>query len=172
MQNKHPLQDLLEPVIDGLGFDVVRILTIGQANPTLQIMIERKDRKDIVVEDCARASRAISEVLDEKDPIKDRYSLEVSSPGLDRPLVTLEHFQRFAGSEAKLETSVEVEKRKRFKGKILSVDDKNNIHFDMDGTEYVIPYENVAKAKLIITDEMLKAYEQDLPEEILAGIQE
>lgn len=172
MQNRHPLQDLLEPVINGLGFDVVRILTIGQANPTLQIMIERKDRKDIVVEDCAKASRAISEVLDEKDPIKDRYSLEVSSPGLDRPLVTLEHFQRFAGSEAKLETSVEVEKRKRFKGKILSVDDKNNIRFDMDGTEYVIPYENIAKAKLIITDEMLKAYEQDLPEEILAGIQE
>lgn len=172
MQNKHPLQDLLEPVVDGLGFDLVRILTIGQANPTLQIMIERKDRKDIVVEDCARASRAISEVLDEKDPIKDRYSLEVSSPGLDRPLVTLEHFQRFAGYEAKLETSVEVEKRKRFKGKILSVDDKNDIHFKMDGAEYVIPYENVAKAKLIITDEMLKAYEQDLPEEILAGIQE
>lgn len=172
MQNRHPLQDLLEPVIDGLGFDLVRILTIGQANPTLQIMIERKDRKDIVVEDCARASRAISEVLDEKDPIKDRYSLEVSSPGLDRPLVTLEHFQRFAGYEAKLETSVEVEKRKRFKGKILSVDDKNDIHFEMDGAEYVIPYENVAKAKLIITDEMLKAYEQDLPEEILAGIQE
>ncbi len=172
MQNRHPLQDLLEPVINGLGFDIVRILTIGQANPTLQIMIERKDRKDIVVEDCAKASRAISEILDEKDPIKDRYSLEVSSPGLDRPLVTLEHFQRFAGSEAKLETSVEVEKRKRFKGKILSVDDKNNIRFDMDGTEYVIPYENIAKAKLIITDEMLKAYEQDLPEEILAGIQE
>ena len=95
MQSKHPLQDMLEPEINRLGFDVVRILTIGQKNPTLQIMIERKDRTDIVVEDCATVSRAVSEILDEKDPIKDQYNLEVSSPGLDRPLTVLEHFQRF-----------------------------------------------------------------------------
>ena len=90
MQSKHPLQDMLEPEINRLGFDVVRILTIGQKNPTLQIMIERKDRTDIVVEDCATVSRAVSEILDEKDPIKDQYNLEVSSPGLDRPLTVLE----------------------------------------------------------------------------------
>lgn len=101
MQSKHPLQDMLEPEINRLGFDVVRILTIGQKNPTLQIMIERKDRTDIVVEDCATVSRAVSEILDEKDPIKDQYNLEVSSPGLDRPLTVLEHFQRFAGYDAK-----------------------------------------------------------------------
>ena len=76
MQSKHPLQDMLEPEINRLGFDVVRILTIGQKNPTLQIMIERKDRTDIVVEDCATVSRAVSEILDEKDPIKDQYNLE------------------------------------------------------------------------------------------------
>lgn len=163
---------MLEPTINELGFDVVRIVTIGQSNPTLQIMIERKDRTDIVVEDCAKVSRAVSEILDEKDPIKDQYSLEVSSPGLDRPLVTLEHFQRFCGYEAKIETSAEVEKRKRFKGKILSVDDKDNIHFEMDDEEYSIPYDDIAKAKLVLTDELLKAYEQDLPEEILAGIEE
>lgn len=117
MQSKHPLQDMLEPEINRLGFDVVRILTIGQKNPTLQIMIERKDRTDIVVEDCATVSRAVSEILDEKDPIKDQYNLEVSSPGLDRPLTVLEHFQRFAGYDAKIETSSEVDARKRFKGK-------------------------------------------------------
>lgn len=103
--------------INRLGFDVVRILTIGQKNPTLQIMIERKDRTDIVVEDCATVSRAVSEILDEKDPIKDQYNLEVSSPGLDRPLTVLEHFQRFAGYDAKIETSSEVDARQTFQRK-------------------------------------------------------
>ena len=102
MQQKHPLQDLLEPVISGLNYEVVRILTIGQKNPTLQIMIDRLDGKDITVDDCATVSRAVSAVLDEKDPIKDQYSLEVSSPGLDRPLTKLEHFKRFSGNEARI----------------------------------------------------------------------
>lgn len=164
MQTKHNLQDMLEPIINELGFDVVRITTIGQQNPTLQIMIERKDRTDIVVEDCAKVSRAVSEVLDEKDPIKDQYSLEVSSPGLDRPLTVLEHFQRFVGYEAKLETSSVIDTRKRFAGKIISVDDKNNIHFDMDEKEWVIPYDAIAKAKLVITDELLAKYEETHPE--------
>ena len=164
MQNKHPLEDMLTPVINQLGFDVVRILTIGQKNPTLQIMIERKDRTDIVVDDCATVSRAVSDILDEKDPIKDQYNLEVSSPGLDRPLTKAEHFQRFAGYEAKIETSVEVDARKRFKGRILSLDDKENIHFDMDGKEWVIPFEAVSKAKLLITDELLAKYAETHPE--------
>ena len=164
MQNKHPLEDMLTPVINQLGFDVVRILTIGQKNPTLQIMIERKDRTDIVVDDCATVSRAVSDILDEKDPIKDQYNLEVSSPGLDRPLTKAEHFQRFVGYEAKIETSVEVDARKRFKGRILSLDDKENIHFDMDGKEWVIPFEAVSKAKLLITDELLAKYAETHPE--------
>ena len=164
MQSKHPLQDMLEPTINRLGFDVVRILTIGQKNPTLQIMIERKDRTDIVVDDCATVSRAVSEILDEKDPIDDRYNLEVSSPGLDRPLTILEHFQRFVGYDAKIETTAEVDARKRFKGKIVSVDDKENIHFDMDGKEWIIPFGVVSKAKLLITDELLARYKETHPE--------
>lgn len=164
MQARHHLQDMLEPAINELGFDVVRILTIGQKNPTLQIMIERKDRTDIIVSDCAKVSRAVSEILDEKDPIKDQYSLEVSSPGLDRPLMTLEHFQRFVGMEVKLETLVEIEKRKRFTGKMVSVDDKNIIHFEMDGKEYAIPYDAVSKAKIVITDELMAKYEETHPE--------
>ena len=115
-------------------------------------------------EDCATVSRAVSEILDEKDPIKDQYNLEVSSPGLDRPLTVLEHFQRFAGYDAKIETSSEVDARKRFKGKIISVDDRENIHFDMDGKEWVIPFAAVSKAKLLITDELLAKYEETHPE--------
>lgn len=157
MQTKHPLQDLLEPVITGLGYEVVRILTIGQKNPTLQIMIDRLDGKDITVEDCATVSRTISTVLDEKDPIKDQYSLEVSSPGLDRPLTKIEHFKRFSGYEARIETAVEVEKRKRFKGVLGNVDEQNRVHIDVDGTDYAIAFNDISKAKLILTDELLQA---------------
>ncbi len=158
MQNKHHLQDMLEPIISELGYETVRIITIGQANPTLQIMIDRLDGKDIVVEDCAKVSRKVSEVLDEKDPIKDQYNLEVSSPGLDRPLTKPEHFARFAGYEAKVETDELIENRKRFKGKIISIDGENTIRFEMDGTEYAIPFDAVSKAKIVITDELLQKY--------------
>ena len=157
MQTKHPLQDLLEPAITGLGYEVVRILTIGQKNPTLQIMIDRLDGKDITVEDCATVSRTISTVLDEKDPIKDQYSLEVSSPGLDRPLTKIEHFKRFSGYEVRIETAVEVEKRKRFKGVLGNVDEQNRVHIDVDGTYYAIAFDDICKAKLILTYGLLQA---------------
>lgn len=165
MQKKHPLQEMLEPLIDEMGFDLVRVITIGNVNPTLQIMIERKDRENIVVDDCAAVSRAVSALLDEKDPIAGRYTLEVSSPGLDRPLTALENFVRFAGFEAKIETDVEIEKRKRFKGRIVRVDENDNIVFAMDGEEYIIPYEAVFKAKLLLTDELLAAAAAEAGEE-------
>lgn len=165
MQKKHPLQEMLEPLVGEMGFDLVRVITIGNVNPTLQIMIERKDRENIVVDDCAAVSRAVSALLDEKDPIAGRYTLEVSSPGLDRPLTSLENFVRFAGFEAKIETDVEIEKRKRFKGRIIRVDENDNIVFAMDGEEYLIPYEAVFKAKLLLTDELLAAAANDAGEE-------
>ena len=104
MQVKHYLTEMLEPVIEKLGYECVRIMTIGQANPTLQIMIDKTDDTEITVDDCAKVSRALSEVLDEKDPITDKYNLEVSSPGLDRPLTKPVHFMKFAGTEVKIET--------------------------------------------------------------------
>lgn len=158
--NKHPLNDLLEPVVEKLGYELVRVLTIGAKNPALQVMIDRKDGKDITVDDCAKVSRVLSDLLDEKDPIESQYALEVSSPGIDRPLTKPEHFARFAGYEAKIETSVEIEKRKRFKGRIVSIDNAQNIAFDMDSVMYAIPFADVAKAKIVITDELLKKYEE------------
>lgn len=158
MTGKHPVSDLVEPIIDKLGFETVRIMTIGNKNPTLQIMIERKDRKNLTVDDCAAVSREISVVLDEKDPIEGQYSLEVSSPGLDRPLTKEEHFKRFAGYEARIETVSEVDGRKRFKGKIIGLNQNRLIDFDMDGTEYHIPFDAVSKAKLILTEELLNKY--------------
>lgn len=158
MQIKHPLEDLLEPVIDGLGYETVRILTIGQKNPTLQIMIDRKDGTEIVVDDCAKVSRAISEVMDEKDPIDDKYSLEVSSPGLDRPLTKIEHFKKFLGYETKIETGTEVSGRKRFNGKTTAVDASGNISFVMNGENFIIPFSEINKAKIVLTNELMAAY--------------
>lgn len=157
---KHYLQDMLEPVIANLGYETVRIMTIGQVNPTLQVMIDVPDgSREINVDDCAKVSRALSAVLDEKDPIKDKYSLEVSSPGLDRPLTKPEHFARFKGYTAKVETLAEVDKRKRIKGVILGLDENNNVHIDMDGKEFVVAFDNIAKAKIVITDELWEQYQ-------------
>ena len=115
--------------------------------------------REINVDDCAKVSRALSAVLDEKDPIKDKYSLEVSSPGLDRPLTKPEHFVRFKGYIAKVETINEVDKRKRIKGVILGLDENNNVHIDMDGKEFVVAFDNIAKAKIVITDELWEQYQ-------------
>lgn len=151
---KHYLTDIIEPTVNDLGYEVVRILTIGDSNPTLQIMIEHKDyTKEITVDDCATVSRALSNMLDEKDPIENKYVLEISSPGLDRPLTKLEHFARYTDYMIKLETTEIVEKRKRFKGIIKNVSD-NIITLEMEDTLYTIAFDNIAKAKIIITDEL------------------
>lgn len=156
---KHFLEDLIEPVTDKLGYELVRVLTIGQANPTLQVMIDIKDHsRDISVDDCALVSRALSDILDEKDPIKDKYSLEVSSPGLDRPLTKPEHFMRYCGYVVKLETAEKVENRKRFKGKIVRANEQNAV-IEMENVEYTIPYLKMTKAKLVITDELWAEYQ-------------
>ena len=152
---KHYLADIIEPVIDALGYDTVRILTIGETNPTIQIMIEHKDyEKELTVDDCAKVSRAISAVMDEKDPIENKYTLEVSSPGLDRPLTKLEHFKRYINYVIKLETINVVEKRKRFKGVIENVTEDNQVVLHMEGASYNIDYDNISKAKIVITDEL------------------
>ena len=156
---KHYLQDLIEPVVERAGYELVRVLTIGQANPTLQVMIDNLDHKtDITVDDCAKVSRLLSDTLDEKDPITDKYSLEVSSPGLDRPLTKLEHFARFCGYEVKVETEEKIENRKRFKGKLLKITG-DNIVLVMDNEEYTIPFAMISKAKLVITDELWEEYQ-------------
>ncbi len=155
----HHLSSLLEPVIEGLGYEVVRIMTIGVQNPTLQIMIEPQDHGQLNVDDCAKVSRAVSALLDEKDPIAGAYTLEVSSPGIDRPLTKEEHFARFVGYEAKIETLEAVDKRKRFKGRINALKDGSVVEIEMDGTVYRIPFNLINKAKLVLTDELWNEYE-------------
>lgn len=152
------LLELIDPVADSLGLAVVRVrLMGGTLRRRLQIMAERNLDHDISVEECARLSRAVSEVLDAADPIAGEYLLEVSSPGIDRPLTRLIDFDLFEGLEARLETDRMVEGRKRFKGIVAGVEGEN-VAIDLDGEEEtaLIPFAWLADAKLVLTDELLK----------------
>lgn len=152
------LLELIDPVAESLGLAVVRVrLMGGTLRRRLQIMAERQTDHDISVEECARLSRAVSEVLDAADPIAGEYLLEVSSPGIDRPLTRLIDFDLFEGLEARLETDRMVEGRKRFKG-IVAGTEGENVAIDLDGEDEtaLIPFAWLADAKLVLTDELLK----------------
>ena len=156
---KHYLSDMIEPIVENLGYDVVRITTIGETNPTLQIMIEHKNyEEELTVEDCATISRAISAILDEEDPIENKYTLEVSSPGLDRPLTKLEHFKRYQGEMIKAETNELIEKRKRFKGIIKEVTGGDEVIIEEGESTYKVPFSQITKAKIVLTDELWERY--------------
>ena len=153
------LLELIEPVAESLGLDVVRVrLMGGTQRRRLQIMAERPQDHDIAVEECARLSRAVSEVLDAADPIAGEYLLEVSSPGVDRPLTRQTDFDLFVGFEARLETDRMIEGRKRFKG-VLAGTDGDNVAIDLEGEEdtALIPFAWLVDAKLVLTDELMKA---------------
>ncbi len=159
MQKYTELENLLIPVLDSLQYDLVRLMMRTDGNrKVLQIMIERKDLSPVTVDDCEKASREISAVLDVEDPISDAYDLEVSSCGLDRPLVRPADFIRFAGYAAKVETETPINGCKHFKGKVLGLSDAQEIRFMTDDSdeELSIPFSVLKKAKLIITDELIK----------------
>ncbi len=152
--------DIVEPVLVQMGFKLVRAKLSSQNGLTLQIMTERNDGT-MTVEDCEEVSKAISPVLDVEDPIDKAYHLEVSSPGIDRPMVRRSDFARWIGHLIKCETSILVDNRKRFRGKIVSVaEDGFTIERDQPayGEEPVaaIPFSTLADAKLILTDELIR----------------
>jgi ribosome maturation factor RimP len=152
------LVELLDPVAEAAGYQIVRLRLSGgnHAARRLQIMAERPDGT-MLVEDCGVLSRAVSEVLDAADPIKDEYTLEVSSPGIDRPLTRLEDFAAYAGYEARLELDRLVERRKRFKGVLAGVED-GQVGIDLEGEEETafIPFPWISEAKLVITDQLMQ----------------
>ncbi len=150
--------ELVDPVADSLGLEIVRVrLMGGSLRRRLQIMAERPADNDISVEECARLSRAMSEVLDAADPIAGEYLLEVSSPGIDRPLTRLKDFDIFEGLEARLETDRMIEGRKRFKGLLAGTED-DSVAIDLDGEDdtALIPFDWLADAKLVMNDALLK----------------
>lgn len=149
--------EIAEPLAETLGLEIVRVRVMGGKKTTVQIMAERQDGT-MVVEDCARLSRAMSEVFDEADPVSGEYDLEVSSPGIDRPLTALSHFERWEGFEAKIELDRLVEGRKRFRGMLAGIEDES-VLMDLSGEEdtAVIPFDWIADAKLVMTDALVEA---------------
>ncbi|VBB69373.1 FIG000325: clustered with transcription termination protein NusA [invertebrate metagenome] len=145
---------LVQPTLEGMGYALVRILIQGKGRCILQVMAERQDRAAMNIDDCASLSRAVSAVLDVADLIQGPYVLEVTSPGLDRPLTKPEDFARFAGYEMRLETWRSITGRRRFRGRLLGLSAEGAVHLTLsEGGEVVIPQAEVAKAKLVLTDE-------------------
>lgn len=150
---------IIEPVIVGMGYQLVRVKLTSQNGTTLQIMAEKPDGT-MTVNDCEVLSMAISPVLDVEDPIDKAYNLEMSSPGIDRPMVRKGDFRKWTGHLVKCETSVMVEGRKRFRGKIVRVTDDGFV-LDREQTsrdeagEITIPFSALAEAKLILTDDLI-----------------
>jgi ribosome maturation factor RimP len=156
------LIELLDPVAEAAGYEIVRLRLMGGQTRRLQIMAETPDG-EMVVEDCARLSRAISEVMDAADPISGEYTLEVSSPGIDRPLTRLKDFVAWEGYEARIELDRLADGRKRFKGELAGVEaDPSgvwqvgvNIEGEADTTLY-IPFDWILEAKLVLNDQLMK----------------
>jgi ribosome maturation factor RimP len=149
----HRIEEIVAPTIVGMGYELVRIAM--SRGGTLQIMIEPADGRPMDVEDCATLSRALSAVLDVEDPISGAYTLEVSSPGIDRPLTREKDYVRWAGHLARVETTQPIDGRRRFKGTLLGLEDGAvKLKFD-DGKEAIVPLALVTKAKLELTDALL-----------------
>ncbi len=154
------IASIIQPVLRAIGFRLVRVRLSGQNGLTLQVMAEREDGT-MTVEDCEEVSRAISPALDVNDPIEKAYHLEVSSPGIDRPLVRKSDFTAWTGHKVRMETSILLTDRKRFKGTIAEAGEKDvliereNPAFGAEPTVRV-PYEAIAEARLILTDDLIR----------------
>lgn len=155
------IESLVRAPLEAEGFDIVRVIFSGDQRPKLQIMVERQDGQGVNVDDCALASRLVSTVLDVEDPVSGSYVLEVSSPGIDRPLTRLRDFERFAGFEARVELRVPVDGRRRFRGRLLGVDHER-IRLETDQEEIELSFDDIQKAKLVLTDDLIAA-SQDRP---------
>jgi len=153
------IRALIEATVESLGFELVRVTYGGGRKPTLQIMAERPDGS-MGVEDCATVSREVSLLLDVEDPLQGEYLLEVSSPGIDRPLTRTKDFERWVGFEVKIEMKETIDDRRRFKGRMTGFDG-DSITLEMEEGAVTLAYPDVSKAKLILTDELLDAVQKD-----------
>lgn len=159
------LEALIAPSLDAMGYELVRVQLQGKQRLTLQIMADRKDGVMMAVDDCADISRSVSALLDVEDPISAAYTLEVSSPGIDRPLTRAKDFVNWAGFEAKMESCQPIDGRKRFRGKLLGLDGTGAfVRLAVEAGEVSIPLADVRGAKLVLTDELIAATMQDQEE--------
>ena len=147
------LEPVFEPVIEKAGFKLVRLRIMGGASKTLQVMAERPDGS-MDVEGCATLSHALLDFIEAEDPIEGDYEIEVSSPGIDRPLTRLMDFARWSGHEAKIELTAPVEGRKRFRATLLGLDG-TDVMIRADNTDIKFPFRSLANAKLVLTDKLI-----------------
>jgi ribosome maturation factor RimP len=150
------IASLIEPVLTDMGFELVRIRVMGGTSPTLQIMAQKPDGT-IEVDDCGEISTAVSALLDVEDPISEAYTLEVSSPGIDRPLTRLKDFDQWIGYEAKIETEELIDGRRRFKGQLAGTED-DEVLITLDDSDVTIglKFDWLSDAKLVLTDDLIR----------------
>ncbi|MCD6035855.1 MAG: uncharacterized protein K0R63_1596 [Rickettsiales bacterium] len=157
------ISGIITPAIQSTGHEIVRVrYTGGGQRKTLQIMIERQDGTPVTVENCADVSHAVSAILDVEDPISDEYDLEVSSPGIDRPLVKLTDFDRFTGFETRINTAVAIEGQRKFKGRLRGTAENEAVLLELppagkfdEATTIRIPYADIESAKLVMSNELM-----------------
>ncbi len=154
------IAELIEPTLETMGYELVRVMSTGGRTPTLQVMAERLDRVGMTVDDCAEISRALSVILDVEDPIDGAYQLEVSSPGIDRPLTKPADFERFTGFEARVESDRLIGGQRKFKGRLLGLENEA-VRLALPEGERTIPLASIRKAKLVLTDDLLAAAEAE-----------
>jgi ribosome maturation factor RimP len=150
------IAQMIEPSLAAMGYRLVRVVITSGRRATLQIMAERSDDAPMTVDDCALISRSVSAVLDVADPIAGAYMLEVSSPGIDRPLVRREDYDRFRGFEAKIELTEPIGGRKRFRGRLLGTAD-GEVRLATEAGETRLPLTAVVRARLVLTADLLAA---------------
>ena len=152
------LERLIEPAVEAEGLKLVRVKMLGgRSDPTLQIMAEDEKTRQLTLDECARLSRRLSEVLDEADPIEASYRLEVSSPGIDRPLTRLADFEDWKGHEAKIALAEPLDGRKNFSGALLGTEGES-VLVDVDGLgPAALPFDRIHSAKLVMTDALIAA---------------
>ena len=147
-------------MVNDMGFELVQVRMIGGARKTLQIMAEPADHeRSLTLDDCAELSHAISAVLDVADPIQGAYSLEISSPGIDRPLVKLADYERFSGHLAKFELDRAIGETRKFRG-VLAGCSGSKVMLAVDGEVLELDFANIRKAKLVLTDELIKSHQK------------
>ena len=152
------LERMIEPEVKSLGYDLVRLQMIGGASdPTLQVMAERPDTRQLDITDCEKISRRLSEVLDLCDPIEGSYRLEVSSPGIDRPLTRLKDFADWSGHEARITLGEPRDGRKQFTGTLQGIDGDQVRILAKDEAVHALPFSAIASAKLVLTDKLINA---------------
>ncbi len=156
------VEKTITPMAETMGYEIVRVLMvgIGSGKPTLQVMAERPDGT-MNLDDCSRLSQAISALLDVENVMDEAYYLEVSSPGIDRPLTRLKDFERYKGFEARVEIEPGIEGRKKFKGKLLGVEKDVVVSLQTEeGEVFGLPFDHIQKAKLTLNDDLIKAAQQ------------